>query len=239
MAARGRYHHGDVAKALVREAVALARHGGPDAVVLREAARRVGVSPTAAYRHFLAHGDLLHAVKWEAQEALADALECGARGVPRRAGSDGADRAELRAEDAIRRAFEVGRAYVRFALDEPGLFRAAFCHAKPTRSPARAGDGDSGGDGDGDGRGLIRPDLARFRSLRVLDESLDELVHAGLLPPERRPGAQSVAWSAVHGLTCLLLDGSLGFVADDERDAAVRLTIRTVLDGLTRSDPDP
>src|SRR5579859_1009447 len=68
---RGRYHHGDLANALTQAAVALAREGGPDAVVLREAARRVGVSPAAAYRHFAAHDDLLYAVKLQAQQALA------------------------------------------------------------------------------------------------------------------------------------------------------------------------
>ena len=39
-----RYHHGDLRNALIDAATALAREGGPDAVVLREVARRVGVS---------------------------------------------------------------------------------------------------------------------------------------------------------------------------------------------------
>ena len=66
-----RYHHGDLANALTAAATELARDGGPEAVVLREAARKVGVSATAAYRHFAGHGDLIHAVKELAQERLA------------------------------------------------------------------------------------------------------------------------------------------------------------------------
>ena len=48
---RDRYHHGDLANALTLAATDLAREGGPEAVVLRQAARQVGVSATAAYRH--------------------------------------------------------------------------------------------------------------------------------------------------------------------------------------------
>lgn len=54
---RSRYHHGDLRNALIEAAVELATEGGPERVVLREAARSVGVSPTAAYRHFGARGN--------------------------------------------------------------------------------------------------------------------------------------------------------------------------------------
>jgi hypothetical protein len=42
-----------------------------------------------------------------------------------------------------------------------------------------------------------------------LGAALDGLVEAGVLPPERRPGAEFLAWSAVHGLAMLLIDGPL------------------------------
>jgi AcrR family transcriptional regulator len=71
---RSTYHHGDLANSLVGAAVELAREGGPQAIVLREAARRVGVSPTSAYRHFADHQDLIAAVKMRAQRALTDAM---------------------------------------------------------------------------------------------------------------------------------------------------------------------
>jgi hypothetical protein len=38
---------------------------------------------------------------------------------------------------------------------------------------------------------------------------LDEAQAAGLVAPGRRPGAEIAAWSAVHGLASLLLDGPL------------------------------
>jgi AcrR family transcriptional regulator len=42
-AAERPYHHGNLAEALVDAALEMAAEGGPDAVVLREVARRVGV----------------------------------------------------------------------------------------------------------------------------------------------------------------------------------------------------
>src|SRR5689334_8819327 len=50
-AARG-YHHGDLKRALVDAGLALLEESGVDAVRVREAARRVGVSPAAPFRHF-------------------------------------------------------------------------------------------------------------------------------------------------------------------------------------------
>src|ERR671937_2295699 len=73
-ASRGSYHHGDLANALTSAATDLAREGGPEAVVLREAARKVGVSATAAYRHFPSHSDLVHSVKGLAAEQLAQRM---------------------------------------------------------------------------------------------------------------------------------------------------------------------
>ena len=46
----------------------------------------------------------------------------------------------------------------------------------------------------------------------MLGAALDELVAAGVMPPGRRPGAEFLAWSAVHGLAMLVVDGPLASV---------------------------
>jgi AcrR family transcriptional regulator len=181
---RRTYRHGDLRRALLDAAIELARNGGPDAVVLREATRRAGVVPNAAYRHFASRDDLLQAVRAAALSALAVAMETELTRLRR--GSSTADfaRAGLRA---------IGTAYLRFAQTQPGLFHTAFAvpgNPETAADPATAGR--SGRD-----------------PFQLLGAALDRLVEAGVLPPKRRPGAEYLAWSAVHGLAMLVLDGPL------------------------------
>src|SRR5688572_32638192 len=106
------YHHGDLRRALVEAATALAEHGGSDGVVLREAARRIGVSPSAAYRHFPSREGLLAVVGSQARQRLAGQMLAAMEAVRTRDPRN-------RAVDRFR---SCGREYIRFALEEPGLF---------------------------------------------------------------------------------------------------------------------
>src|SRR5580704_1313628 len=115
---RKTFRHGDLRRALLEAGIALAREGGPDAIVLREATRRAGVAPNAAYRHFSSHRDLLQAVRAAALSLLALAIETEIAATRRRKSSPPQlARAMLRA---------VGTGYIKFALTETGLFRTAF-----------------------------------------------------------------------------------------------------------------
>lgn len=107
------YHHGDLRTALIDAGLHLTQSGGPDALTIREATRRVGVSPNAAYRHFVDREALLSAVATEIQHRMAARMA-------RRHATDGTER--LRA---------VGMGYIKFALDEPGWFTVAFFSADP------------------------------------------------------------------------------------------------------------
>lgn len=123
-AKRTSYRHGDLHRSLVRAGIDLAREGGPDAVILREATRRAGVAPNAAYRHFTNRADLLREVCEHAMAKLADAMDAATRTAP----------------DPLH---EAGLAYLRFARDEPGLFLTAFASAD---SLAGAGEPDGAGE---------------------------------------------------------------------------------------------
>src|ERR1700737_4201030 len=61
------YPHGDLRRVLIEAALQLVADGGPDAVSVREAARRAGVSPGAPFRHFPSRDALMTAVAEEAQ----------------------------------------------------------------------------------------------------------------------------------------------------------------------------
>jgi AcrR family transcriptional regulator len=109
----------------VEAGVELARSGGPEAVVLREVTRMVGVVPNAAYRHFADRDALLAAVRDEAVKRLAQRIADRMRRV--RAGEHTPTGARLRLQ-------AVGASYLEFARTEPGLFDAAF--AVPNHTPA-------------------------------------------------------------------------------------------------------
>ena len=86
-AGRTTFRHGDLRRALLQAGMELAREGGPQAVVLREATRSAGVAPNAAYRHFSSHRDLLQAVRAAALSSLAVAIEAEMARARRRKGS--------------------------------------------------------------------------------------------------------------------------------------------------------
>lgn len=117
---RDTYHHGDLHQALVSAGLELARSGGTNAVVLREATRRTGVSPNAAYRHFAGREDLLDEVAAMAGELLAGAMN---EAVLRA-------RAEFAGAEPRARAIEVilaaCRSYIDFALNESGWFEVCW-----------------------------------------------------------------------------------------------------------------
>ncbi|MFE5328162.1 TetR/AcrR family transcriptional regulator [Embleya sp. NPDC056575] len=185
---RSTYRHGDLRRALIEAALELARAGGPDAVVLRETTRRVGVAPNAAYRHFADRQALLAAVAQAAMARLAVTMETEIDAAGAHLAQD-ADRLS-----AARTRFRaVGQGYVAFAQAEPGLFRIAFTFHSDM---ARAEDGTAAG-------------TAGRTPFQILGDALDELVDAGALDETRRPGAEFLAWSAVHGLAALLVDGPL------------------------------
>lgn len=207
---RSTFRHGDLRRALLDAGVALARQGGPGAIVLREATRRAGVVPNAAYRHFESRQALLEAVRAAALAALARAIEAEIDAVqqlpePRR-----------RARAAFR---GVGLGYLRFARQEPGLFRTAFA-ARPFDVHERAAQDDAA-------RGASGMD-----PFELLCHALDGLVQAGVLPAARRQGAEFMAWSAVHGMAMLQLDGPLRGLGEAPSQALAERLVAMVEQGL-------
>ncbi len=194
------YHHGNLRAALVETGFTMARESGPDGVALREVARRVGVSHNAAYRHFADRDQLLAEIAVRGMDLLTEAMDTRLALV-----SEDLDPV-LRAQARLR---EVGRAYVGFALDEPGLFRTAFT--------SHVG----GADGEGDGGPYA-----------ILNAILDELVAVGYLVPDRRPNADVVCWAGVHGFAVLHLDGPLQETPAEEREASIARFFEIVERGL-------
>ena len=166
---RSSYHHGALRPALIAAARALLDEGGPDAVGLREAARRVGVSPTATYRHFRDKEALLAALAIEGFHEFGAALAAS--------------------ESGPQPLSAMGAAYVDFALSKPGMFRLMF-------SPLLAARRDD-----------EELQTAANAAFATLNRGVG--TRADAPAPAQIPAAAIGAWSLVHGLSHLILDGVL------------------------------
>jgi AcrR family transcriptional regulator len=189
---------GAVRDGLVAAGLELARAGGPDAVVLREATRMVGVVPSAAHRHFASRDELLAAVCTAALRKLADRMAAGVARMPGPYGDPEAARSRFHA---------IGVAYLEFAREEPGLFATAF--ALPQQHAYGAPDG---------GTGQERTPLGHLSAV------LDELADAGALDRRRRVGIEYPIWATVHGLAVLTGQGPLRDLPDGIRHHLEDLT---------------
>lgn len=183
------YHHGDLRAAVIAAGLKRLAAGDGAELGLRALARDVGVSATALYRHF------------PDKEALLDAL--ADEGL-RRLGALQA-KAWTQAGGGAAGFKATGIAYVRFAHDEPALFRLSFTRQMPERRAE---------EGQGDG-GAIAYDLLRKGVGAMLPGAPDADI------------AALHAWALVHGLAMLILDRRIEW--DEERVAAVvNLTFRSV-----------
>jgi AcrR family transcriptional regulator len=104
------YHHGDLRGALVNATFLVAVREGIDGVSLRAVARRAGVSEAAPYHHFKDKRELLAAAAGVAFERLEVRV---VEAVERR-------------RDPTAKIVAFAKAYVTFAVEEPGMFRLIF-----------------------------------------------------------------------------------------------------------------
>ena len=107
--ARSTYHHGNLRQAILDAAVELVREHGVEAMTLREAARRAGVSSGAPFRHFADKRELVLALAEEGMGRLRQAIEAALG-----AGA---------AFSAPARLALLGSAYVGWAADNPTHYR--------------------------------------------------------------------------------------------------------------------
>jgi AcrR family transcriptional regulator len=128
-ARRKAYHHGDLRRALVEGALTLVAEHGPEALSLKELARRLGVSHAAMYRHFDSKIGLFDAIAAAGFAELRDTIARALAAAPKNP----------------RDRFLAGAwGYVAFAIDHPAPFRVMFFGPKreprdPDGLAARAG----------------------------------------------------------------------------------------------------
>jgi len=177
------YHHGDLRRALIDAALALVAEAQDWNFSLREVARRAGVSHNAPYNHFGEKRELLGAVAAVGFDMLRSRM-LEAQGKNR-----GAD-AALNA---------AAQAYVGFAAENPALYRLMFGPALTEGELARP----------------ASTQIAGAEAKAVLEDILLRGAHSGdfALAPDDQPAlamATLACWSAVHGLSMLLVEAKAG-----------------------------
>ncbi|MFC4377735.1 TetR/AcrR family transcriptional regulator [Nocardia halotolerans] len=177
------YHHGDLPTALVRAAIELLEENGATELSLRAAARRAGVSTAAPYRHFADRDALLSAVAAVGFRDLATDL-IAASETPRTAEDFSA----------------IALAYVRFALDRPGLFRSMFAEPCDPTSPER------------------------IAATTAIHDYVRSVVRQAF-PQADEEALATAMWSLVHGLAFLYLNGKFDAGAPGELTERVRATV--------------
>jgi AcrR family transcriptional regulator len=207
-----RYHHGDLRRVLVDQAARLVEKEGHPAITVREVARRVGVTNTAAHYHFRTREALLAAVATRGFEAMSNVLAASsgdavatkkARGratMPRARGA-------LAARDAEERLAALGRTYVAHALENGRIYQLMFSAETAVRD--------------------AYPELAAAsdRMFALLIEAIRAGQKAGVVRSGDPTEAALVAWSTAHGFASLALEKRLVLPGLEARGTAELATI--------------
>lgn len=208
---------------MLRIAVELAAEGGPGAIALREVARRAGVTPSAAYRHFSGQEELVEAVRAETLRQLSTAMGAAVAAAEAPPGGSHLESQLLAA----------GRGYFAFATTSQMLFRSLSSgFALPLENV---------GETAAEPFDLLLDLVQRWEAESRVgapdrgqqDAQQDE---AGDGSGEQGAFADAVAlWSAVHGISVLCTSGALQHLPAGQQDALLERTLTTSVRGLRAS----
>jgi AcrR family transcriptional regulator len=176
MKTTNKYHRANLRSELLQTAVKIISTEGLEKLTIRELSRQVGVSRTALYRHFADKKALMCAVAQDGFRKLTSRYRIINRDT------------SLDASNRFRR---IGRAYVEFAIKNPGYYRLMFGHEiiRQERSPELIE--------------AARETYDEFlRAVRTVQEDKN-------IKPDDPVSLANIAWTLVHGLASLLIDGQI------------------------------
>ena len=168
---------------------------GLDAVSLRKVAASLGVTAPALYLHVAHKRDLLQGIAEQEFDRLLEQFH------------------EVKTTDPVERLRELSHLYVKYACQNPALFRAMFLFRPELAAESHEG----------------KEPLAR-KPFNVVGETVRQAVESGQFKAIDPDLAALTLWTSVHGVATMLLSGP-GFEAQAEEGLA-RSVIDTVLTGL-------
>jgi AcrR family transcriptional regulator len=192
------YHHGELRETLVRVAIEAIEQRGEASFTIREIAKVAGVSHAAAYRHFRSKHELLARIAEEGFYGLQASFH---QALGENAGRS--CRARIKA---------LGEAYIRYALQHPGYFRAMFHLELRSHSdlPSLSG--------------------AASRVFGTLVDAVTEGIARRELVRRSPRELAMVVWATIHGLSFLLLDQQID--SPPAPDELIELAIERLDAGL-------
>lgn len=165
------YHHGDLRAGLIEATRQLVEEKGPDGFSVSDACRLAGVSTAAPYKHFKDKSEMIAAMVTEGMERLGANMLAALEEVP---------------PGTFKRVQVIGREYVDFALNEPGVFRLKFGGFTDRLEDQKLQEM---------GEGVFAILLREVAACRGQDEITPDIRRRGFL-----------LWSFVHGLSFLIAD---------------------------------
>ena len=168
------YHHGDLRAQLVEATRQLVESKGPDHFSVAEACRVAGVSTAAPYRHFRDKDEMLMAVTMAGMQRQHDQMVEACEALPK---------------GSLERIMAMGRVYVTFAMEEPGVFRLMFALTEDH-------EGDEAMTAEGQKKfGFVKQQVADCLGRNEIDADVQQRAF--------------MLWSFVHGLSFLLIDNKV------------------------------
>ncbi|MEM1401663.1 MAG: TetR/AcrR family transcriptional regulator, partial [Pseudomonadota bacterium] len=170
--AKAGYHHGDLRKQLLNAVRILVEEKGAENFSIAEAARKAGVSTAAPYRHFKDKPAILKALVLDAMVDMGREMNRVMEPYP---------------VGSIDRINAIGKSYIDFAREHPGMFRLVFGFSE-------GHDGDSELEESGQGVfGIVVEAVANYFGVTPDDPSAAQRAY--------------MLWTVVHGHSWLIIDG--------------------------------
>ena len=206
---RHSYHHGNLSDAIKELAIKLIAEHGVDGFSIRQAAGILGVASSAVYRHYQDKSALLKAICEDGFFRLGQQwislIESGVVSM------------DISPQAMSLAKFSLGAdAYFKFATENPVLFQLMY-----------------GPYGAGSANWSLFTNHSPDNPYTMLCKSLDELQQAKVISDDARINAEYLAFSMIHGISCLAVSGVFKEMTRDQMWEKLALVKTNLITGLT------
>ena len=192
------YHHGNLKDALIQTSLEMIENDGLKSITLRELTKRLGTSRSAVYRHYDSKDTLIKAVIQAGFHKLDENIRPTL----------------LEDTDTLNKLYNMGKAYISFALKNPNLYRTIFGHELMNEREENCD----------------ISHIDRDTDFHVLVAVISEGHKSNIIKKEDPLLQATVIWSMMHGLSNLLIDGHVH--VQDNMDALYELSFKTLIEGI-------